>query len=118
MRTSSAWRPCRSTPSSSPGTRSSAGWESGTAVDRSVLTVPREAPWRRPRSVRVLFRPADEEAAAGLSRELRIPLALARVLAARGFDDPASARRHLSPSPDDLHDPFAMAGMSEAVDRL
>jgi len=40
------------------------------------------------------------------------------VLCARGFRDPASARRFLEPSLDDLHDPYLLKGMPEAVARL
>jgi len=42
----------------------------------------------------------------------------ARVLLSRGLADPASAQRFLAPSLDHLHDPFRLAGMREAVNRL
>ena len=42
----------------------------------------------------------------------------ARVLLNRGYKDPASARRFLRPSLDDLHDPFLMLGMEQALERL
>src|SRR5262249_35752029 len=42
----------------------------------------------------------------------------ARVLLARGFSDPAEARRFLQPTLADLHDPYLLKGMSEAVPRL
>jgi single-stranded-DNA-specific exonuclease len=56
--------------------------------------------------------------AQALAAAVGIHLPAARVLAARGFDDPAAARRFLNPSLDDLHDPFLMLGMRDALDRL
>ena len=73
---------------------------------------------RAPRLVRRTLRPQQAEAAARLSRELGLPAAAARVLSARGFEDVEAARRHLAPAPDELHDPFAMAGLPAAVERL
>ncbi|HVS14481.1 MAG TPA: single-stranded-DNA-specific exonuclease RecJ [Thermoanaerobaculia bacterium] len=43
---------------------------------------------------------------------------LAPLLARRGATDPEAARRFLDPRPDHLHDPFALAGMEQAVARL
>jgi single-stranded-DNA-specific exonuclease len=57
------------------------------------------------------------DAAAGLVRE-GVPERLARLLARRGVADAAAAARFLSPSLDQLHDPFLLAGMAEAVERL
>jgi single-stranded-DNA-specific exonuclease len=42
----------------------------------------------------------------------------ARLLCIRGLGDIEGARRFLSPSLDDLHDPFRLAGMAAAVDRI
>lgn len=53
-----------------------------------------------------------------LASSLRIRPLTARVLAARGFTHPDSARRFLSPSLEHLHDPLLMAGMREALERL
>jgi single-stranded-DNA-specific exonuclease len=64
------------------------------------------------------LRRQNEAAAAHLARELGLPAPAARVLAARGFDEPDAARLHLSPRPDALHDPFGMAGLPEAVEHL
>jgi len=49
---------------------------------------------------------------------LRVRPLTARVLANRGFGDPKAAMTFLRPSLADLHDPFLMAGMRQAVDRL
>lgn len=60
----------------------------------------------------------DDSAAAALVRELDLSPPAARVLAARGFSDPAAARRFLHPTLADLHDPLLLAGMREAVARV
>jgi single-stranded-DNA-specific exonuclease len=73
---------------------------------------------RAPRLVRRHLRPQHPDAAARLSRELGLPAAAARALAARGFEDVEAARTHLAPAPDALHDPFAMAGIPAAVELL
>jgi single-stranded-DNA-specific exonuclease len=57
------------------------------------------------------------EAAAGLERG-GLPAWLAILLARRGVADAAGADRFLKPSLDQLHDPFLLAGMEEAVCRL
>jgi single-stranded-DNA-specific exonuclease len=53
-----------------------------------------------------------------LARELRISPVTARLLCIRGISDADAARRFLSPSLSDLHDPFALADMAAAVDRI
>ncbi len=73
---------------------------------------------RVPRLVRRHLRPQHPDAAGRLTRELGLPAAAARVLSARGFEDVEAARTHLAPAPDALHDPFAMAGLPEAVELL
>ena len=53
-----------------------------------------------------------------LSIELDVSPVTARLLCIRGLGDLEQARRFLSPSLDDLHDPFALTGMQPAVDRI
>jgi single-stranded-DNA-specific exonuclease len=60
----------------------------------------------------------DEQRTAALSRELGLSATLARLLCIRGLDDPDMASRFLSPSLDHLHDPFLLADMGLAVDRI
>ena len=60
----------------------------------------------------------DEGAARRLAEELRLRPPAARVLCRRGLAEPAAARRFLQPRLEDLHDPFRLAGMHQAVERL
>ena len=62
--------------------------------------------------------PCDEQAAASLAAALGINPVTARLLCLRGLADPEEARRFLSPSLAQLHDPFRLAGMAPAVDRI
>jgi single-stranded-DNA-specific exonuclease len=57
-------------------------------------------------------------AAERLAKELNLSAPAARVLAARGFVEPAEARRFLCPTLADLNDPYRLAGMHEAVARI
>jgi single-stranded-DNA-specific exonuclease len=57
------------------------------------------------------------ESAASLERA-GVPAWLAALLARRGVADSQGAERFLHPSLDQLHDPFLLAGMEEAVARL
>lgn len=68
---------------------------------------------------RWILKEADEASAAALSRELRLPPLLARILAQRGFADADTARRFLSSSLSaDLPSPHLLAGMDDAVRRI
>jgi single-stranded-DNA-specific exonuclease len=60
----------------------------------------------------------DEGRIATLSRELGLSPTTARLLCIRGLDDPDLANRFLAPSLDHLHDPFLLADMGRAVDRI
>ena len=62
--------------------------------------------------------PADEASVQLTSTALGVHPVIARLLCQRGLTDPADARRFLEPALDHLHDPFLLAGMREAVDRL
>ncbi len=52
------------------------------------------------------------------ARDLNIPHAVARVLAARGFSTSEEAQSFLNADISRSHDPWLMGGMAEAVDRL
>ena len=60
----------------------------------------------------------NDHAAEALAQELRISPAIARLLAIRGIESPEAAQRFLHPSLDHLHDPFELADMALAVDRI
>ncbi|MEQ1575391.1 MAG: single-stranded-DNA-specific exonuclease RecJ [Vicinamibacterales bacterium] len=62
--------------------------------------------------------PFDEGATTRLAAALQISPVTARLLCMRGFSEPEAARRFLEPSLDDLLDPFRLAGMGVAVDRI
>ncbi len=60
----------------------------------------------------------DDVQADIVARELGVSPMTARLLCIRGLGDLDSARRFLSPSLSDLHDPFRLADMAPAVDRV
>ena len=60
----------------------------------------------------------DAAAVETLVRELTLSGPACRLLALRGYTDPESARRFLRPRLDQLHDPYALAGMRQAVERI
>ena len=60
----------------------------------------------------------DPEQCACLTRDLRLPPLLSRILAARGIATPTDADTYLNGSLDDLHDPLLMRDMSQAVSCL
>ncbi len=67
---------------------------------------------------RWIVREHDAERAASLARVLGVSPILAALLINRGYGDESSARVFLSPTYDQLHEPYAMLGMKEAVARL
>jgi len=60
----------------------------------------------------------DGDAVARLGRELDIPNIIARLLVLRGITDPETAQRFLHPALYQLHNPFLLADMKTAVERL
>jgi single-stranded-DNA-specific exonuclease len=67
---------------------------------------------------RWIVREQDTQSVAVLARVLGVSPVVAALLISRGCDDELSARSFLQPSYDQLHDPYLMLGMSEAVPRL
>ena len=69
---------------------------------------------------RWILRPVEQpEVLQQLQNELnKLPEPLARALLLRGIDNLERARRYFRPSLEDLHDPFLMQDMDEAVDRV
>jgi single-stranded-DNA-specific exonuclease len=66
----------------------------------------------------ILPEPFDSAGLSEFSKALRIAEPAAHVLWTRGYRDIASAKRFLSPSVDDLHDPFLLTDMDRAIERL
>ncbi len=67
---------------------------------------------------RWIVREQDTLRVASLARVLAVSPTVAALLISRGCDDERSARSFLKPSYDQLHNPYLMLGMSEAVPRL
>ncbi len=60
----------------------------------------------------------DETVAANIEKDLNIHPALCRLLSLRAIKDYNTARLFFRPSVNDLHDPFLMNGMTQAVERI
>jgi single-stranded-DNA-specific exonuclease len=67
---------------------------------------------------RWIVREHDAERAASLARVLGVSPILAALLITRGYADEHTARVFLTPTYDQLHEPYSMLGMKEAVARL
>jgi single-stranded-DNA-specific exonuclease len=67
---------------------------------------------------RWIVRAPDPHRAATLADSLGVSPIVAGLLIARGCSDDLSAQKFLRPSPEQLHDPFLLLGMHEAVARL
>jgi single-stranded-DNA-specific exonuclease len=63
-------------------------------------------------------RECDESAAQRLALELKLPRVAARLLVQRGLADSTEAARYLNPKLSDLHSPYLLRGMREAVERI
>lgn len=62
--------------------------------------------------------PPNPAAVSALVVELSLPEPICRLLVMRGCADAETARRFLRPRLEQLHDPYALAGMREAVARI
>ena len=62
--------------------------------------------------------PCDDESTRRLAAALNLHPTVARLLCLRGLDDPALASRFLAPSLEHLYDPFRLADMRTAVERI
>lgn len=70
------------------------------------------------RQARWILAPAEPAAVLQLAQQAGVHPIAARVLAARGFTDPDAVRRFLRPVLEDLHNPYQLAGMQAAAQRL
>ncbi len=68
--------------------------------------------------MRWLVPTVNSDAVSRLTRKLKIPALIARLLVLRGVEEPEAAEKFLHPSLGHLHDPFLMADMGAAVQRL
>jgi single-stranded-DNA-specific exonuclease len=76
------------------------------------------APSLKKKSKRWIVRKTDHPRAQELATQLGVSPIVADLLVARGYGDTAAAKNFLNPSRDQLHDPFLMRGMPEAVERV
>ena len=53
-----------------------------------------------------------------LAEQLRVPMLIARMLVSRGITTFETARKFFRPAWEDLYDPFLMADMDKAVERI
>jgi single-stranded-DNA-specific exonuclease len=60
----------------------------------------------------------DHAKAAQLADEIKVSRLVAALLIARGYETTERAYKFLNPCYDDLHEPFLLKGMREAVDRI
>jgi single-stranded-DNA-specific exonuclease len=58
------------------------------------------------------------DAVDALRAELRLPAALCRLLVQRGYPDAGAAREFLRPHPGQIRDPWSLAGIGDAVERI
>ena len=84
----------------------------------TITKLPWAATSRRIDHLRWILPQIDANQVQELASALGIRPLTARVLINRGISDPASALRFLRPSLDHLHDPFRLAGMTDAVSRI
>ena len=80
----------------------------------NIKTAPRKRIWD------VLYLPnaSDEEIANGLCEALQIQPVTARILVGRGIRTPEAARSFMGKNEDAWHDPYEMADMDTATDRV
>ena len=76
------------------------------------------APSPKKKSKKWIVRERDHSRAASLAATLGVSPIVADLLIARGYEKAESAQTFLNPSLDQLHDPFLMRGMTDAVARL
>ena len=72
----------------------------------------------RPKARWLLPPEPDAAVVAALQEELRLPPAICRLLAARGYGTPDDAKVYLRPRLDHLHDPNGLTDLDRAVDRI
>lgn len=66
----------------------------------------------------IIAEPPEAEVVARLSKEIKVPESIAKILVFRGIDDYDKAKAYFRPSLNLLHDPFLMHDMELAVSRI
>lgn len=72
----------------------------------------------RPKARWLLPPEPDPAVVSALQAELRLPVAICRLLAARGYGVPDDAKAYLRPRLEHLHDPNGLTDLDRAVDRI
>ena len=80
------------------------------------MTLTRPQPRVQPRWT--LPEPADSASVSQLAAALHLPEIVCRLLVARGHSSPDAAKLFLRPRLEQLHDPHAMLGLPDAVERI
>jgi single-stranded-DNA-specific exonuclease len=76
------------------------------------------APSLKKKSKKWIVRKTDHTRVRELATQLGVSPIVADLLVARGYGDADAAKAFLTPSREQLHDPFLMRGMPEAVERV
>ncbi|HWP54899.1 MAG TPA: single-stranded-DNA-specific exonuclease RecJ [Pyrinomonadaceae bacterium] len=76
------------------------------------------APSLKKKSKKWIVRKTDHTRVRELATQLGVSPIVADLLVARGYGDADAAKAFLNPSREQLHDPFLMRGMPEAVERV
>jgi single-stranded-DNA-specific exonuclease len=76
------------------------------------------APSLKKKSKKWIVRKTDHPRAQQLATQLGVSPIVGDLLVARGYGEADAAKNFLNPSRDQLHDPFLMRGMPEAVERV
>ncbi len=89
-----------------------------TASASAPAAVETESPQKTASGARWTVPAGDRDAIEALAGSLKVPPLLARLLIARGITSAEAGQRFLSPSLEDLLDPYTMLGMTAAVARV
>jgi single-stranded-DNA-specific exonuclease len=81
------------------------------SVTENEKTMIREHRW-------TVVTPPAQNTVENLAKAINVPEKIAHILILRGITNYEEARKFFRPQLSDLHDPFLMAGMTEAVDRV
>src|SRR5262245_13969347 len=98
-------------------TSARSSWTNATALTKTTGELPSKAQIQRT-PMNWVLRSFDAAQAESLARDAAVPLTVAQLLVQRGISDAERARHFLRPELSDLHPPYAMLGMTAAVERI